>query len=42
VVAEGASADLLVVDGDPTVDVSLLEGEGRHLRAVVRRGELVS
>jgi imidazolonepropionase-like amidohydrolase len=41
VVAEGARADLLVVDGDPTADVSLLEGDGRHLRAVVRRGEVV-
>ena len=41
VVAEGARADLLVVDGDPTADVSILEGDGRHLRAVVRRGELV-
>ena len=40
VVAEGARADLLVVDGDPTADVSLLEGDGRHLRAVVRRGQL--
>ena len=42
VVAEGARADLLVVDGDPTADVSLLEGDGRHLRAVVRRGELLA
>jgi len=41
VVEEGARADLLVVDGDPTADISLLEGDGRHLRAVVRRGELV-
>jgi imidazolonepropionase-like amidohydrolase len=41
VVAEGARADLLVVDGDPTADISLLEGDGRHLRAVLRRGELV-
>ena len=41
VVAEGARADLLVVDGDPTADVSLLEGDGRHLRAVIRRGQLV-
>jgi imidazolonepropionase-like amidohydrolase len=41
VVAEGARADLLVVDGDPTGDVSLLEGDGRHLRAVLRRGEVV-
>ena len=42
VVAEGARADLLVVDGDPIADVSLLEGDGRHLRAVVRRGELLA
>ena len=41
VVAEGARADLLVLEGDPTADVSLMEGDGRHLRAVVRRGEVV-
>jgi imidazolonepropionase-like amidohydrolase len=39
VVAEGARADLLVVGGDPTADVSLLEGD--RLRAVVRRGEVL-
>jgi imidazolonepropionase-like amidohydrolase len=42
VVEEGARADLLVVDGDPTADISLLEGDGRHLRAVVRRGEVLA
>ena len=40
VVEEGARADLVVVRGDPTADVSLLE-DGRHLLAVVRRGQLL-
>jgi imidazolonepropionase-like amidohydrolase len=40
-VAEGAFADLLVVDGDPLRDVSLLAADGKHLRAIMRGGELV-
>lgn len=38
VVAPGARADLLVVDGDPLRDLSLLEGQGKHLLAVVKDG----
>jgi imidazolonepropionase-like amidohydrolase len=37
VVAEGAAADLLVVDGDPSVDVTVL-GDRSRLRQVISRG----
>ncbi len=40
VVAPGALADLLVVDGDPLADVGLLAEPERGLRAVVKGGEL--
>jgi imidazolonepropionase-like amidohydrolase len=40
-VAPGAEADLLLVDGDPLADIGLLAADGRHLRAIVRAGELV-
>lgn len=40
VVAEGRRADVLVVDGDPSVDVTVLQDRSR-LRAVVSRGEPV-
>ncbi len=40
VVAPGARADLLVVDGDPLRDLSLLAGEGQALAAVMKDGEL--
>jgi imidazolonepropionase-like amidohydrolase len=40
-VAPGALADLLVVDGDPLSDISLLAADGAALRAIVRAGELV-
>jgi len=35
----GAPADLVVVDGDPLSDLSLLEGEGKHLPLVLKDGE---
>jgi imidazolonepropionase-like amidohydrolase len=41
VVAPGAFADLLVVDGDPLADLSLLEGQGAHLRAIMKAGRFV-
>jgi imidazolonepropionase-like amidohydrolase len=41
VIAPGAKADLLMVDGDPLRDLSLLEGQGKHLAAILRDGELV-
>lgn len=37
----GAHADLLVVDGDPLSDIELLAANGRHLRLIMRAGELV-
>ena len=39
VVADGARADLLVVDGDPLQDLGLLDGQGAHLMAIVKGGE---
>ena len=38
VIAPGALADLLVVDGNPLEDISLLEGQGEHLRAILKGG----
>ena len=40
-VAPGAHADLIVVDGDPLRDISLLATNGANLRVIVRAGELV-
>ena len=40
-IAPGAHADLLVVDGDPLQDISLLAADGKKLRVIVRGGELV-
>ena len=41
VVAPGAHADLLLVDGDPLADIGVLAEPDRHLRAVVQGGEVV-
>jgi imidazolonepropionase-like amidohydrolase len=40
-IAPGAHADLLVVDGDPLKDIALLAQDGKHLRLIVRGGEIV-
>lgn len=40
-VAPGAHADLLVVEGDPLKDISLLAADGRNLPAIVRGGVVV-
>src|SRR5271169_4739477 len=40
-IAPGAHADLLVVDGDPLRDISLLAANGNGLRMIVRAGEIV-
>jgi imidazolonepropionase-like amidohydrolase len=40
-IAPEALADLLVVDGDPVKDISLLAESGRHLSVIVRGGEVV-
>lgn len=38
VIAAGALADLIVVDGNPLADVSLLADQGRHLTLIVQGG----
>jgi imidazolonepropionase-like amidohydrolase len=38
VVAPGAHADLIVVDGDPLKDLSLLTGQGRHMPVIMKSG----
>jgi imidazolonepropionase-like amidohydrolase len=40
VVAPGAIADLLVVDGNPLQDLGLLQEQGRHLPVIMKGGEL--
>jgi imidazolonepropionase-like amidohydrolase len=40
-VAPGAFADLIVVDGDPLKDISLLAANGSKLRTIVRGGEVI-
>ena len=41
VVAQGAFADLLVVDGDPLADLTLLQNDGAHLSAIMAGGQFV-
>ncbi|HYF61153.1 MAG TPA: amidohydrolase family protein [Burkholderiaceae bacterium] len=41
VVARGALADLLVVDGDPTVDLALMQGQGARMPVVMKGGRFV-
>lgn len=41
VIAPGASADLLVLDGNPLSDISLLADDGAHMRAIMARGRFV-
>jgi imidazolonepropionase-like amidohydrolase len=38
IVAPGACADLIVIDGDPLSDMSLLDGQGQHLTHIVKDG----
>jgi imidazolonepropionase-like amidohydrolase len=38
VVAPGARADLIAVDGDPLADIALLDGQGEHLSHVMKDG----
>lgn len=42
VIAPGAFADLLVVDGNPLDDVALLTDPARNLKVIMARGQLVS
>src|SRR5271165_1386446 len=38
VVASGARADLIAVDGNPLADISLLDGQGEHLTHIMKDG----
>lgn len=38
VIAQGAFADLLVLDGDPLSDISLLQGNGVHMPVIMNNG----
>lgn len=38
VIAPGAYADLLVIDGDPIRDLNLLQEQGKHLAAIMQGG----
>jgi len=38
VVSAGAFADLLVVDGDPSKDISLLTSQGERIAGVMKNG----
>lgn len=40
VVAAGARADLIAVDGDPLADIALLDGQGEHLSVIMKDGVL--
>ena len=41
VVAEGAIADLILVDGDPVADISLIGRPGEAFLAIIKGGQLV-
>jgi imidazolonepropionase-like amidohydrolase len=41
VVAEGAFADLLAIDGDPLSDIGYLTGQGRHMALIMKGGRIV-
>jgi imidazolonepropionase-like amidohydrolase len=41
-VLPGARSDLLLVDGDPLTDISLLTADGRHLSVIMRGAELIT
>ena len=40
VIAPGAVADILVVDGDPIKDLSLLQNQGKHLDVIMKDGQM--
>jgi imidazolonepropionase-like amidohydrolase len=42
VVAPGAFADLLVVDGDPISDLTVLTGQGDRIAFIARAGEIIT
>ncbi len=40
VIAKGALADLVVVDGDPTVNLAVMTGQGEHLSLIMKGGRI--
>ena len=40
VIAPGALADLIAVEGNPLKDLGLLQEQGRHLRLIVKNGAI--
>lgn len=40
VIASGALADIVVVDGDPTRDMTLLDGQGEHIPVIIQDGRI--
>lgn len=40
IIAPGATADLVVVDGNPLDDLTLLQGQGKHLPLIMKAGKL--
>ena len=42
VVAPGARADLITVDGNPLADISLLDGQGEHITQIMKDGVFYS
>ena len=40
-IAPGAHADIVIVDGDPLRDLSLLTGQGRHIPVIMKAGAFV-
>ena len=40
VIAPGATADMIVVDGNPLEDLTLLQEQGRHLPLIMKAGKL--
>ncbi len=41
VIAPGAFADMIVVDGNPLADLSLLTGQGKHMTLIMKGGAIV-
>jgi imidazolonepropionase-like amidohydrolase len=41
VVEAGAYADLIVVNGDPLKDLSVLTGQGKHMPAIMKGGQFM-
>jgi imidazolonepropionase-like amidohydrolase len=41
IIAPGARADILVVEGNPLEDLNLLQEQGRHLQVIMKKGQFV-